>query len=123
MFRIPTIIKTSSGKLLAFCEGRKSLFDHGSIDLVMKTSKDNGSSWTPLKVVWTNRPNTCGNPSPVLDTISGDIIIVATLTNDKVFVLRSKDDGRHGKNLLMLQARLRSLIGNGMLLVQFIPYS
>ncbi len=93
MFRIPTIIKTSSGKLLAFCEGRKSLFDHGSIDLVMKTSADNGSSWTPLKVVWTNRPNTCGNPSPVVDKLSGDVIIMATLTNDKVFVLRSKDEG------------------------------
>jgi sialidase-1 len=93
VYRIPTIIKTKSGKLLAFCEGRQSLFDHGNIDLVMKSSIDNGLTWSKLSVVWNDGANTCGNPSPVIDAISGDVILLATLNNNNVFVLRSKNEG------------------------------
>ncbi len=93
VYRIPAIIKINSGKLLAFCEGRQSLFDHGNIDLVMKTSTDNGATWSSLKVIWNFDNNTCGNPAPVFDKATGDVIVVATLNNDKVYVLKSKDEG------------------------------
>lgn len=93
VYRIPAIIKTESGKLLAFCEGRQSLFDHGNIDLVMKTSTDNGATWSSLKVIWNQGNNTCGNPAPVFDKVTGDVIVVATLNNDRVYVLKSKDEG------------------------------
>jgi len=93
VFRIPAVIGTAGGKLLAFCEGRKNLFDNGDIDLVMKTSADNGKTWSKLKVIWDSGKNTCGNPSPVFDKITGDVILTATLNNDKVFVLRSGDQG------------------------------
>lgn len=93
IYRIPTIINTEKGKLLAFCEGRKSLMDDGNIDIVMKTSTDNGNTWSNLKVIWDIGNSTCGNPSPVYDRSSGYIILVATLNNDKVYVLRSKDEG------------------------------
>jgi sialidase-1 len=95
IFRIPTVIVTQSNKVLAFCEGRKSLFDNGDIDLVMKNSTDNGRTWSKLIVVWDNGNNTCGNPSPVFDKVTGDVMVVATLNNDKVFVLRSSDEGNH----------------------------
>lgn len=94
LFRIPTIIKAKSGKLLAFCEGRKSIMDHGDIDLVMKSSDDEGQTWSKLTVVWNDAKNTCGNPCPVVEQLSGDIIVVGTLNNDKVFVLRSVDEGQ-----------------------------
>ncbi len=93
VFRIPTVIVTKSGKILAFCEGRKSLFDNGDIELVMKTSTDRGKTWSCLEIVWDNGNMTCGNPSPVFDKVTGDVIVVATLNNDKVFVLRSRDEG------------------------------
>ncbi|MCS6933635.1 MAG: glycoside hydrolase [Chitinophagales bacterium] len=93
VFRIPAVIVTASGKVLAFCEGRKSLHDYGNIDLVMKTSADNGKTWSGLKVIWDNGNNTCGNPAPVFDKVTGDVIVLATLNNDKVFVLRSPDEG------------------------------
>ncbi len=94
MYRIPAIVKTNSGKLLAFCEGRNSLMDHGDIDLVMKSSDDNGKTWSALKVIWNDGKNTCGNPAPVVDVVTGDVVLVATLNNDKVFVLRSKNEGQ-----------------------------
>jgi sialidase-1 len=95
LFRIPTIITTKSGKILAFCEGRNNLFDGGDIDLVMKTSDDQGKTWSKLKVIWNDGKNTCGNPCPVFDKVSGDVLIVATLNNDKVFTLKSKDEGNN----------------------------
>ncbi len=93
VYRIPTIIKTTSGKLLAFCEGRRNLMDNGDIDIVMKTSADNGTTWSRLKVIWDAGKNTCGNPSPVFDRVTASIVIAATLNNERVFVLRSKDEG------------------------------
>ena len=42
-FRIPAIVQTRSGTLLAFAEGRKlSCADHGWNDLVMKRSTEKG---------------------------------------------------------------------------------
>lgn len=93
MFRIPAIVATNSGKLLAFCEGRQSLRDHGNIDIVMKTSLDGGNTWSALKVIWNEGKHTCGNPAPVVDRKSGAVLVPVTLDNDKVFVLRSFNEG------------------------------
>ncbi|HLP21466.1 MAG TPA: sialidase family protein [Chitinophagales bacterium] len=94
MYRIPALVKTNSGRLLAFCEGRQSLFDHGDIDLVLKTSDDGGHTWSKLQLVWNYGKHTCGNPVPVVDAATGNVIVVATLDNDSVFVLRSADEGK-----------------------------
>lgn len=51
-YRIPAVILTPKGTLLAFCEGRKSSrSDHGDLDLVLRRSTDNGKTWTPTQVV------------------------------------------------------------------------
>jgi sialidase-1 len=69
-FRIPAIIKHSSGALLAFCEGRKAnSSDFGDIDIVMKRSKDGGVTWGPLQVVVDRAESQAGNPAPVLDLL------------------------------------------------------
>ncbi len=93
LYRIPAVIITNSGKVIAFCEGRKTLFDGGDIDIVMKTSDDHGKSWSALKVIWNDSKNTCGNPSPIYNKITGELLIIACKNNDSVFVLRSKDEG------------------------------
>jgi len=78
-YRIPTIIKAKNGTLLAFAEARKnSCSDTGDVDIVYKKSFDNGLSWSPLKVIWDDGLNTCGNPSPVLDYDSGRISLLST---------------------------------------------
>ena len=48
-YRIPAVIMTPKGTLLAFCEGRKSSrSDHGDLDLVLRRSTDDGQTWTPI---------------------------------------------------------------------------
>lgn len=110
-FRIPSIIQTGKGVLLAFAEGRKGgCSDTGNIDLVLKRSKDGGKTWGKLEVVWNDGENTCGNPAPVLDKVTGEVFLLSTwnLGSDhekeiisgqsedtrRVFVLSSKNGSK-----------------------------
>src|SRR5581483_3652397 len=62
-FRIPAIIRTKKGTLLAFAEGRKnSCGDNGDINMVVKRSLNNGVTWDTTITVWNDAKNTCGNP-------------------------------------------------------------
>jgi len=109
-FRIPALVSTTEGSLLAFAEGRKNgCSDTGDIDLVMKRSEDNGKTWSKLVVLWDDGNNVCGNPAPVVDEITGNIHLLTTwnLGEDhereiidgkskdtrRIFVLKSDDDG------------------------------
>ncbi|HCO84500.1 MAG TPA: exo-alpha-sialidase, partial [Arenibacter sp.] len=78
-FRIPAVVTTNNGTLLAFAEGRKNgCSDTGDIDLVMKRSTDGGKTWGKLGVIWHDEGNTCGNPSPVVDRVTGNIFLLST---------------------------------------------
>jgi len=109
--RIPALLTTKSGALLAFCEGRKGgLSDAGDIDLLVRRSEDHGKTWSEQQVIWDDGANTCGNPAPVLDVATGRISLLATwnLGEDierkiiageskdtrRVFLFHSEDDGR-----------------------------
>lgn len=109
-YRIPSLIVTPKGTLLAFCEGRKTgRGDAGNIDLLLKRSTDGGKSWSAAQVVWDDGPNTCGNPCPVIDRATGTVWLLLThnlgsdtealLVEGKskgtrtVWVTKSTDDG------------------------------
>jgi sialidase-1 len=109
-FRIPSLITTTKGTVLAFAEARKNnCGDAGDIDMVVKRSTDAGKTWGPLMMVWNDSNNTCGNPAPVVDQRTGRIVLLSTwnLGEDhereiiadtskdtrRVFVLYSVDDG------------------------------
>ena len=68
VFRIPSIVSTSSGVLLAFSEARQSLADPGAgkIDLVMKQSLDCGRSWSEAGVLADNGSGDAHNPAAVV---------------------------------------------------------
>lgn len=97
-FRIPVLLLTRSGKLLAICEGRKtSRADHGDVDLVLKRSSDGGRTWSPLELVYEEGGDekiTIGNPCPVVDQETGVIWLPFTRDNDDVFITSSDDDGK-----------------------------
>lgn len=109
-YRIPAVIVSSKGTILAFCEGRKaSGGDAGNIDLLLRRSLDSGKTWQPTQVVWDDGDNTCGNPCPVVDASTGAIWLLLThnLGEDKeakiidgtsrgtrtAWVSKSTDDG------------------------------
>jgi sialidase-1 len=78
-YRIPSVIVTTKGTVLAFCEGRKkSSSDTGKIDLLLKRSSDGGKTFAKQQIVWDDRQNTCGNPCPVVDRQSGTIFLLLT---------------------------------------------
>jgi sialidase-1 len=93
-YRIPAMVVTNKGTLLAFCEGRKTgILDNGNIDLVLKRSFDRGATWGPLQIIQSEGFKTYGNPAPVVDRDTGVIWLPFCLNNNRVFVTFSKDDG------------------------------
>ncbi|MHC4622888.1 MAG: sialidase family protein [Planctomycetota bacterium] len=110
-YRIPSLLVTGKGTLLAFCEGRKKdRRDSGDIDMPVKRSQDSGKTWSRQQVVWGDGANTCGNPCPVVDRRTGTIFLLMTWNfgedresriirktgkgTRRVFICRSEDDGR-----------------------------
>jgi sialidase-1 len=78
-YRIPALIVSKKGTLLAFCEGRKAgRGDAGDIDLLLKRSFDGGKTWAKTQLVWDDGKNTCGNPCPVVDAKTGTIWLLMT---------------------------------------------
>ena len=71
-YRIPSLLVTKSGALLAFCEGRSG-GDTSDVDILVKRSDDGGVSWSEGTVVWGDPGNVSGNPCPVLDEETGTI--------------------------------------------------
>lgn len=94
-YRIPAIIQSSNGTLLAFCEGRKfSPSDSGKIDLVMRRSTDGGKTWGALQVIHSESGDvTIGNPVPVLDKSNNNIWLAFCRNNERVFVTSSANNG------------------------------
>ena len=109
-YRIPALIVTQAGTVLAFCEGRREgRGDAGAIDILLKRSTDGGLTWSAAQIVWRDGDNTCGNPCPVIDQADGTIWLPLTwnLGTDResqivdgssqdtrrVFITHSRDDG------------------------------
>lgn len=96
-YRIPAVVCSKRGTLLAFCEGRKDNgSDAGDIDMVLRRSTDQGKTWGPLSVVYEEGDTakiTIGNPAPVVDIDTGTVWLPFCRDNDRVFVTHSDDDG------------------------------
>lgn len=108
-YRIPALAITAKGTLLAFSEARwLSGSDSGDIDLVLRRSIDGGLTWGPILTVADDGKNTCGNPCPIVDRRTGNIVLLFTKNDGAVsekqivdgqapprtvFVTTSGDDG------------------------------
>jgi len=78
-YRIPSVIVTPKGSVLALCEARKTgRGDAGDIDLILKRSDDGGKTWGKTQLVWDDAANTCGNACPVVDAKTGTIHLLMT---------------------------------------------
>jgi sialidase-1 len=108
--RIPALVVTKKGTLLAFAEARRDGgHDTCDIDTVVRRSEDDGRTWGPEIIVFDHLKNVAGNPCPVVDRSTGRIWMLQTWNSNKVpegqtkpgfgedsrrvFVTYSDDDG------------------------------
>ena len=76
-YRIPALVSTADGTVLAFCEGRRGgRGDSGQIDLLLRRSSDGGRTWSATQVVVSWLGFTVGNPTPVLVRETGDVVLL-----------------------------------------------
>jgi Neuraminidase (sialidase) len=111
-YRIPGLVVTKGGTLLAYCEARKSTrSDWGTIDILMRRSTDGGKTWgpprkvvSPPKDVTKNpvaltqklaRPDeiTLNNPVAIADRRDGAVHFLYCVEYARCFYRRSDDDG------------------------------
>src|SRR4051794_20224646 len=109
-YRIPALIVSAKGTLLAFCEGRRgSSSDSGDIDVLLRRSMDGGKTWSSIQKVADMGGDTVGNPAPVVDAKTGAILLLLTSNpgnvtekqivegvyapGRSVWITRSTDDG------------------------------
>jgi sialidase-1 len=75
-YRIPALITTRRGSLLAFAEGRINLRDHAENDIVMKRSTDGGATWGALQLIHDAGSNALNNPTAVVVRETGRVILM-----------------------------------------------
>ena len=94
-YRIPSLLMSPGGTLLAFCEGRRnSSADYGDIDLVLKRSEDSGETWSEQQLIYREEGEIAiGNSCPVVDRDTATIWLPFCRNNHDVLVTHSSDDG------------------------------
>lgn len=73
--RIPALLCTKSGTLLAFAEGRNGNADQAGNDLLLSRSLDGGKSWSKPAVVVEQGDSSLNNPTVVQERASGRVFL------------------------------------------------
>ena len=74
--RIPSVITTKQGSVLAFAEGRKKLNDQSENDIISKRSTDGGRTWSARKLIHDDGANSLNNPTAIVEQQSGRIFLM-----------------------------------------------
>lgn len=109
LYRIPGIVVTPKGTVLAYCEARRdSRADWGEIEVHLRRSKDGGKTWLPVqqiahhgqrdegnprKKTGGEKEQTVNNPVAIVDYQTGAIEFLYCLNYARCFSIRSVDDG------------------------------
>ena len=80
--RLPAIVRTTDGTLVAFAEGRvDASCDFGNIDIVEKRSTDHGLTWSSIERIVDHGTGKAGNPVPIYDEVHDRIVLLTTTTD------------------------------------------
>ena len=75
--RIPSLVVTKRGTLLAIAEGRAFAHaDQANNKLILKRSTDLGRTWSPLQLMADDGTNCLNNPCTVVNQHSGRVIVM-----------------------------------------------
>lgn len=112
LYRIPGIVVTPRGTVLAYCEARKRGGDWGRIDIALRRSVDGGRSWSKPEIIVEvkgdlpmnplaaaqnlDKPgeNTANNPVAIVDHETGAVHFLYCLEYMRLFYMRSEDEGQ-----------------------------
>ncbi len=92
-YRIPALVMTTKGTLLAFCAARKELGDWSDIDIALRRSTDGGRTWSAMRIVADRGGMTVDNPVPIVDRQTGAIHFLFQVNYAQLYYMRSTDDG------------------------------
>ena len=108
-YRIPGIVVTQKGTVLAYAEARKnSSSDWGEIEIHLRRSKDGGKTWeagkhiahlgtrlegNPHKKEGGEKEQTVNNPVAIVDRETGSIEFLYCINYARCYSMRSVDDG------------------------------
>ncbi len=93
-YRIPGIVMTKRGVLLAYTSARHGVSDWADIDVVMRRSLDHGQSWTPSSRLLGDSHGTTDNPVAIVDYTNGAVHFLFQRNYERCFYMRSDDDGK-----------------------------
>jgi sialidase-1 len=74
--RIPCLVVTPAGTLLAIAEGRQRHADQAANQLVLKRSTDGGATWSAAAVIAADGDNSLNNPCAVVDHRNGRVLLM-----------------------------------------------
>lgn len=93
-FRIPALVATSSGVLLAFCAARYGIGDDwDASNLVMRRSTDGGTTWSEIRVLVGDGQFPHDNAVPIAGR-DGTLHLLFTINSARLFHCTSQDDGQ-----------------------------
>jgi sialidase-1 len=109
-YRIPGIVVTTKGTVLAYSEARKNgSADWGEIEVHLRRSTDGGKTWEPAQHIAHKGPRlegnphkkddggareqTVNNPVAIVDRDTGTIEMLYCINYARCFSMRSTDDG------------------------------
>eukprot|EP00401_Gymnodinium_catenatum_P026937 CAMPEP_0117576062 /NCGR_PEP_ID=MMETSP0784-20121206/62578_1 /TAXON_ID=39447 /ORGANISM="" /LENGTH=466 /DNA_ID=CAMNT_0005375251 /DNA_START=46 /DNA_END=1443 /DNA_ORIENTATION=- len=109
-FRIPVLVRSKTGKLFAFGEGRRDnsrsihpCMDQGDVQIMVRSSDDDGKTWGVMRKVVEMPGHTAGNPVAIYSggnsTKGGSsacapaLHVVFSRDNRECFTTMSMDDG------------------------------
>lgn len=74
--RIPSVVVTRQGVVLAFAEGRAADADQAGNSIILKRSRDGGRTWLPLALIADDGANSLNNPTAVVEQESGRVFLM-----------------------------------------------
>jgi sialidase-1 len=74
--RIPSVVVTNGGTVLALAEGRAAHADQAKNKLVLKRSVDGGKSWSKITMIAEDGDRALNNPCAVVERQSGQVLLM-----------------------------------------------
>lgn len=101
-YRIPSLVTTKKGNLLAFSEARRlSSTDKTPTNIVVKRSTDNGKTWSAMQFITQGKKDAYMDPVALVDKVTGKIFLFTnrwpqkdhSMKKNTSWLITSIDDG------------------------------